>query len=225
MIQPLQDVALRKFHLWEALSDEAWQTLLSHMRQQTYAPGDVIFPDSESEGCLCLLWSGDARVYARTADSSHTALLRTMRPGALFGVHCIFNADMAPQSTIVAHSHCSVLLIPGAVWEEILVSHPETMKRYLRFLTQRIEFLNQKIQYLTAGCAERRLSLYLISQIPEDEVATRLDISAVSLADLLDLGRASLYRAMDRLSADGFLTRDGHIYTLHHREQLLTHYS
>ena len=103
--------------------------------------------------------------------------------------------------------------------------NPPSYENYVRFLTQRIEFLNQKIQYLTAGCAERRLSLYLISQIPEDEVATRLDISAVSLADLLDLGRASLYRAMDRLSADGFLTRDGHIYTLHHREQLLTHYS
>ena len=225
MNQPLQDVALRKFHLWEALPDEAWLTLFLRMRHQIYAPGAMIFPDRESEGCLCLLWSGDARVYARSVDSSHTALLRTMRPGSIFGVHCIFNADMAPQSTIVADTTCSVLLIPGVAWEEILVSHPETMRRYVRFLTQRVEFLNQKIQYLTAGCAERRLSLYLISQIPEDEVATRLDISAVSLADLLDLGRASLYRAMDRLTSDGFLTRDGHTYTLHHREQLLIHYS
>jgi DNA-binding MarR family transcriptional regulator len=99
------------------------------------------------------------------------------------------------------------------------------MAHYIRFLTQRIEFLNQKIQYLTAGCVERRLALYLMGQIPQDDLAVQLDISAVSLADLLDVGRASLYRAMDRLTQDGFLTRNGHEYTLRNRDRLLSHYS
>jgi len=225
MNETSRDVAVRKFHIWEALPDDMWKRLKAGMRWRQYTPGQTIFPDGDSDNCLCLLWSGQARVYARSTDSAHTALLRTMHAGALFGVHCIFNADMPPQSTIVASSACTVLLVPSSLWEEILTSHPETMKRYLRFLTQRIEFLNQKIQYLTAGCAERRLALYLVSQIPLDETPTRLDISAVSLADLLDLGRASLYRAMDRLTADGYLTRDGHEYTLHNRESLLTHYS
>ncbi len=220
-----RDVAVRKVHIWEALPEELWTQLKAGMRWQQYASGQTIFPDGDSDNCLCLLWSGKARVYARSSDSAHTALLRTMHAGALFGVHCIFNADMPPQSTIVANAECSVLLIPSSLWEEILMSHQETMKRYLRFLTQRIEFLNQKIQYLTAGCAERRLALYLVSQISEDETPTRLDISAVSLADLLDLGRASLYRAMDRLTEDGYLTRDGHEYTLHNRDSLLTHYT
>ena len=83
----------------------------------------------------------------------------------------------------------------------------------------------EKIQYLTAGCTERRLALYLMSQIAADDLPVRLNISAVSLAELLDVGRASLYRAMDRLNEDGFLTRQGHEYTLHHRDNLLTHYS
>ena len=219
-----RDIAVRKFHIWEALPDELWTRLKAGMRWHQYAPGQTIFPDGDSDNCLCLLWSGKARVYARSTDSAHTALLRTMHAGALFGVHCIFNADMPPQSTIIANAECSVLLIPSALWEEILTAHPETMKRYLRFLTQRIEFLNQKIQYLTAGCAERRLALYLLSQIPKDEIPTRLDISAVSLADLLDLGRASLYRAIDQLSEDGFLVRNGHEYRLLQRDKLSSYY-
>jgi CRP-like cAMP-binding protein len=106
----------------------------------------------------------------------------------------------------------------------MLTLHAPTMASYVRFLTRRIQFLNRKIRYLTAGSAEQRLALYLLSEIPEEGVPVRLEISAVSLADLLDLGRASLYRAMDRLSEDGFLVRNGHEYRLLQRDKLLTHY-
>ena len=130
-----------------------------------------------------------------------------------------------PQSTIIAERPCRIVLIPATLWEKILTSHAPTMASYVVFLTQRIGFLNKKIQYLTAGSAERRLSLYLSSQIPEDNTPTRLNISAVSLADLLDLGRASLYRALDKLTSDGFLIREGHTYTLCNREAMLSYYS
>ena len=98
------------------------------------------------------------------------------------------------------------------------------MANYVKFLTQRIHFLNQKIRYLTAGSAERRLALYLLSEIPEENVPVTLPISAVSLADLLDLGRASLYRAIDQLTEDGFLIRNGHEYRLLQRDKLSSYY-
>jgi len=219
------DASIRKFHLWASLPDELWQELSCVMSWHEFGAGETVFPAHQTNDCLCVLWSGRARVFARSADPAHAALLRTMESGAVFGVHCVFNADMPPQSSIVAEKPCQVLLIPSSCWEKILASHPQTMASYIRFLTQRIEFLNRKVQYLTAGSAERRLALYLLSQIPQDGVATRLTISAVSLADLLDLGRASLYRAMDKLTSDGFLERDGHDYTLHHRDDMLAHYS
>ena len=105
------------------------------------------------------------------------------------------------------------------------MADPRAMANYVRFLTQRIQFLNRKIRYLTAGSAERRLALYLLSEIPKENVPTRLELTAVSLADLLDLGRASLYRAMDRLTEDGFLVRSGREFCLLHRDKLLTYYS
>lgn len=218
-------VSLRKYHLWATLPDSLWQLLCQEMSRHKFASGDSIFPTPQTEDCLCVLWSGRARVFSSSPDSKHSALLRTMQSGAVFGVHCVFNAEMSPQSHIVAQTPCTVLLIPSGTWEKILSLHPETMANYIRFLTQRIEFLNQKIQYFTAGCAERRLALYLLSHIPHNDEPVRLDVSAVALADLLDLGRASLYRAMDRLTQDGFLQRDGHTYLLHNREIMLTHYS
>ena len=216
---------LRSFSLWNSLPDALWQRLSDTMRTVSFAIGETIFPCPQTDGCLCVLHQGQAKVYANAPDTAEPALLRTMDAGAIFGVHCIFGGDMSPQSRIVAQKECRVLLIPAPIWEQILAAHPETMASYVRFLTQRLQFLNRKIRYLTAGSAERRLALYLLAEISEDNVPTRLEISAVSLADLLDLGRASLYRAMDRLTEDGFLVRNGHEYTLLHREKLRGSYS
>ena len=225
MEKEITNAALRKFHLWSTLPDELWQTLANEITWKDFCAGETVFPSDKTEQCLCVLWSGQARVFSRSSVPAHTSLLRTMDTGAIFGVHCIFNSDIPPQSVIIAQRACRVILVPAAMWEQMLTSHAPTMAHYLSFLTQRIEFLNRKVQYLTAGSAERRLSMYLLSQIPEDNVPTGLDLSAVALADLLDLGRASLYRALDKLTADGFLRRDGHTYTLRNRDKMLSHYS
>ena len=66
--------------------------------------------------------------------------------------------------------------------------------------------MNLKIGYLTAGSAERRLALYLYSLGKRE---FRLTDSISALSELLDIGRASLYRAFDRLREDGFLQKDG----------------
>ena len=220
----MPSTALRRFHLWQDLPDELWLRLCDGMTSAEFAAGETVFPHPQTDDCLCVLIQGRAKVFANAPDAVEAALLRTMDAGAVFGVHCIFGENMAPQSRIVAQKPCRVLLIPSSLWEETIVAHPATMANYVRFLTQRIQFLNRKIRYLTAGSAERRLALYLLSEIPEDGVPTRIELSAVSLADLLDLGRASLYRAMDRLTEDGFLVRNGHEYTLLRRDELLAHY-
>ena len=88
---------------------------------------------------------------------------------------------------------------------------------YLGFLSGRICYLNRKIRYLTAGSAERRLALYL-SSFQKDTV--ELDASLSSLSELLDIGRASLYRAFDSLQSDGIITRDGDRITVLSRDAL-----
>lgn len=221
---PLSQTNIRAFHLWSKLPNDLWERLSAGMKQLDAPCGETLFPHPSTDACLCVLLQGQAKVYARSVTQERATLLRTMEAGAIFGVHCIFENDMPPQSCIVATKPCRILLIPARLWEEILASHPATMASYVRFLTQRIQFLNRKIRYLTAGSAERRLALYLLSEIAEENVAVELKISAVSLADLLNLGRASLYRAMDRLSEDGFLIRHGHEYRLLQRDKLITYY-
>lgn len=173
-----------------------------------YAPGERICCPEDPCRKAGLMLSGKATV--TTPDVSRTVLLRVLAPGSLFGVANLFS-DEPFVSLIRADSHCRCVIFAESAIARLLDASSSFRMRYIGFLSDRIRFLNRKIGYLTAGSAERRLALYLASLGPGE---VRLTDSITSLSDLLNLGRASLYRAFDRLCADGYLTRNGRNLTI-----------
>ncbi|MBQ7320654.1 MAG: Crp/Fnr family transcriptional regulator [Clostridia bacterium] len=186
----------------------------------TYRSGDVIFsPQSSSPGLGILL---DGTAVAHTAHSVKKVMLRTFSPGAVFGISDWYNEEQPFFSRIEAHTQVRLLLIKPSAVRRLLDESPAFREQYIRFLTDRIRFLNQKIGYLTAGSAEYKLSHYLLS-LGERETVT-LPLAMSGLAEMLDLGRASLYRAFDTLVEDGFISKQGKTITLHDREGMAEYY-
>ena len=74
---------------------------------------------------------------------------------------------------------------------------------------------------MTAGSAERRVALFLFS-FGKDTV--ELDASLSSLSDLLNIGRASLYRALDTLIADGYIQKEGRTIHLLDADAMIQNY-
>lgn len=214
--------AIRSFFLWKDLDDTSMQRLLDGMQHCHVSSGTAI---DTANGALCVLWSGKIKVYAKSALGERAALLRTMEAGAVFGVNQVFRSSVLPMSRLVACRPCDILCIPITLWETILSENPLTMQRYVRFLTERIEFLNQKICYLTAGTSERKLAVYLLSVLPKDGSFAALSLPAASLADLLDISRASLYRAINKLTDDGFLIHNDREYALRNHDKLIDFYA
>lgn len=165
-----------------------------------------------------ILLLGRAEVF--TADPARSVLLRYLEPGDPFGIANLFTAEPL-VSVIRAKAECRAFYLTEDAVRVLLSESADFRERYIGFLGGRIRFLNRKISYLTAGSAERRLALYLASQ-GRGEI--RLGLSLSSLSDLLDVGRASLYRAFDRLIADGLLTKNGRVLTVPDPEALKNAY-
>ncbi len=183
-----------------------------------YKSGDVIFSPLEDEARVCVMLSGRASV--TTPSETRSVLLRFLSPGDVFGISNLFSEDCF-VSLIRAETACKCLWISQETIGHLLDASPVFRRSYIAFLSDRVRFLNRKIGYLTAGNAERRLALYLASL---GEGTVRLKDSITSLSDLLNLGRASLYRAFDRLCEDGFLIKNGRDLTILNREALLNAY-
>ena len=183
-----------------------------------FEAGEIIFSPEYKEKMAGILLSGKAVV--NTPDPSKKMLLRFLGAGEPFGIAGLFS-DAPYVSVIRAHEHCRVFLLKESAVRELLESDTAFLYQYLEFLSGRIRYLNRKIGYLTAGCAERRLALYLYSLGKKE---FRLTDSISALSDLLNLGRASLYRAFERLTEDGFLQKNGREFILHDPEAMLNAY-
>ena len=141
-----------------------------------------------------------------SADAQRTVVLRSAVKGHVFGAASLFLEGKAPVSRLVAQEECTLFFLERKAVRELLGADPAFLDAYLRFLAERVEFLNAKIRAFTAGSTERRLALWLTERAENGLVQSG---SLSALADALDIGRASLYRALDKLEAEGLILRHG----------------
>ena len=187
-------------------------------RAVDFAEGDIILSQSDSCHNAGIVLAGEA--VATTADDSKNALLRFFGAGDLFGIANLFTAE-SYASSVRAKKRCRVFFFNEKAIRALLERDQTFLYNYLGFLSGRICYLNRKIRYLTAGSAERRLALYLAS-FQSDTI--ELDASLSSLSDLLNIGRASLYRAFDVLIADGYIEKQGRTIRLLNSSAMMKDY-
>ena len=156
-----------------------------------------------------------------SADEERAVVLKSAAKGHVFGAASLFLEGKAPVSRLVAQSDCSLLFLDRHAVRALLTASPAFLDAYLRFLAERVYFLNGKIRSFTAGSAERRLALWL-AEHPENEPFPTGSLTA--LAKALDIGRASLYRALDKLESEGTILRDGRRITVLSTDDLLKQY-
>ena len=170
-----------------------------------YSSGDVICSPKNTEHQVGILLDGTATV--SSADDSKNVLIKTISRGAVFGISGIYSEQEPFPSLICAKNDCSVLFVSHQAFCKLIENDIAAMRSLVSYLGNRILYLNKKIHSFTAGSAERRLSLFLADN--ESEGIYCATISMSTLADMLDIGRASLYRAFDRLESEGFIEKKG----------------
>lgn len=164
--------------------------------------GEALYTPESFAQALGLVASG-----ALVAENRSGIALNTLNQGTLFGVAAVFGEVDRYVSTIRAKSPARVLLIERSLLERLFVEHPECALRYVAFLTDRVRFLNAKIESFTAPSAQASLEHWLVQASGGGDSVTVASWSAVSRA--LDMSRTSLYRALDALEAEGKIAREG----------------
>lgn len=179
---------------------------------------NILSPGTQSDA-LYVLCEGNAAAYS--ADSDKNVLLRTFAPYEIFGISNLFT-DQPFATRVKAKTDCTVLVLQKPFLTYLIDHDSEVRYRYIAFLAQKTLYLNQKISCLTAGSAEQRLAYWLDANAKADTV--QLDMPMNALCTMLDIGRASLYRAFDKLEQDGFIIREQKTVRLLDRVRMLHNY-
>ena len=171
-----------------------------------YNAGDIIYEPTVYERSLGIIISGGA--FVTTASGEKRVSLRTLKKGDVFGAASMFGGEEY-VTRIFAKSKCAVVFVSQEQIEEFIKTDSEIALNYIAFLSDKIRFLNKKIASFTAGTAESRLAGYIMRLIGENENKTEitLPLAIKPLAEELDIGRASLYRAFGVLEKTGCVKR------------------
>lgn len=195
--------------LFRGLPQEELPPLLAegNARRCRVRKGEVIYAPRQYQQSLGILLTGSALVTKGT-EGAPPLVVSMLRRGDLFGAAALFNDEPDFASTITARADCSLVLFSQARLTALLKASPLLALNYIRYLSSRIRVLAREIDCLVAGSGEKKLVYYLLSCMDENQVV-QLGCSLTELSRRLHMGRASLYRALDRLEEEGILVREG----------------
>lgn len=181
--------------------------------RRSYRRGDCIFDPQNYFRALGVMLSGSVQV-----SKEHRLAISRLKTGDVFGAAALFNSMDSFATTLTALEPTTVIFFPEALIKKMMTEDFTVAENYIRYQSGRIRFLSSKIDGLSAGSAESRLAKYLLDNTAD---CGTVAASMTQLADMLNIGRASLYRAIDVLVGDGAVEKQGKrlIVTDHSRLQ------
>ena len=183
-----------------------------------YEKNDVVYDKTNFSRSLGIVLDGRLRVTKENADK-RPIVMSTLQRGALFGAAALFNSAPEYATKVTAIERSRVLFLPQRLIKRMIEREPDIAENYIRYLSERILFLNRKIYFLTAGTAEQRLAGFLLDNLAVGEYS-EMPMPMHRLADALNMSRASLYRAFDELTESGAVSKQGKLVCINNAELL-----
>lgn len=216
MLSATQTTLLSQTPLFAGLDGEIVRRAAKLAYLRAFAPGETAFTEGGDARGLGFLLEGRAQVYK--AAGGARVLMSVLEPPAMIGASCLFMKD-APAVTEVLAVKPSRLAVLGEDALRLLMRESfELAENYMRYLSGRIRFLTGRIESIGSPGAAGKLMNYLALGAQDGKLT--LPMGYTALADALCVSRATLYRVLDALEAEGRLKREGKTLTIINTEDI-----
>jgi CRP-like cAMP-binding protein len=166
-----------------------------------YSKNDVLLC-AKSDKRIGIIIEGKATIIS----GDDGVIIKKLSQSDIYGVAILFD-EPDYLTKVIATSNCTVLSISREFVQKCIEYNHKISLNYIEYLAKKISFLNDRISSYTAKSAENKLYSYLL-QLPrtENTVILKNDFSAI--AKMIGIGRASLYRAFDKLEENGLIRKN-----------------
>lgn len=202
---PLDETALwvlLKTALFQNLSSGQLQHLLANRGSlREFATGEILYDPHHFQRAIGIVLKGRLKV-----STENDVVLNQLNVGSMFGVAGLFLEGKAYVTLIRALIPSQVYFLTVDDLESLFKEEYLICQNYLRFLSQRIVFLNQRISSFVAPNPAEALYAFLTRLASAAESETfHLSISKQEICRQLNISRTTLYRAWDQLKHEGYL--------------------
>ena len=169
---------------------------------EKFDAAEMIFSGGSSEKKLGIILYGKAVI----TKGDDRILLKNIGKGDLFGAATLFSDTIEIYTEIKAKTPVQILFICEEGVKALMAKSPAFSIRYVEILSEKIRFLNHKLDAFTTEGSQTRFAKYLLDH--EKGGTLLIPASYDKLAKTLGIGRASLYRAMDILASKDIIVRE-----------------
>ena len=190
------------FFLFKDVDEKTIDYLLTFdgVNEEEYSQGEIMLNNATAEK-IGIIVKGKAII----KSGQNGVIIRKLSKSDVFGAASLFDAP-THLTSVICVTNCSVITINRSFVEKCIEYNHQIAINYINFLSKRISFLNSKINSYTAKSAENKLYSYLL-QLPRESKEALLSVDLSTLAKMLGVGRATLYRAFDKLETSGLITK------------------
>lgn len=177
--------------------------LNTYGKSVSYSKNDTVFSRETYSPVICIIIKGEARVSKGETVISH------LKDGEIFGAAFLYNQSYEFENTVTALTPLKVVIIEKSGVDQLIKCDSSISFNYISYLSERIGFLNDKIEGYTKPSAEEKLLLYLKKNADINNGKCEISVSMTELSHVLQISRASLYRVIETLEQQGKICRNG----------------
>lgn len=202
---------IMRTELFRGTAEGSLQRILnvSGYELERYGKDDIVYSPTDFRRSLGILLDGSLRVTKENADGKEI-VMSTLFKGDMFGAAALFNGEHEYQTKLTAVEDCRIIFFSQRIIMRLIEKETKIAENYIRYLSERIVFLNKKIYFLTSGTAEQRLSSFLLNNLSKYDFGM-LPMPMTEIAASLNISRASLYRALDTITESGAVEKKGRL--------------
>src|SRR5215218_8800232 len=205
------DEVLAQSGLFQGLSDEAVEPVLSRLEMSTLPRGRVIFNEGEPGDSLYIVVSGKIKLSRRSPDGREN-VLAVMGPSDQFGELSVF--DPGPR-TATAVTDVKLARMPQSVLRPWIEAHPEIGEQLLRVLARRLRRTNDSVADLIFTDVPGRVAKALLQMADRfgsrdtEGLRVKHDLTQEELAQLVGASRETVNKALADFVHRGWIQLQG----------------
>jgi len=209
--------------LKRVLPEPMAEALADHVRVITRRNGQIVIGHQDETSDVFVVLEGSLRVELFSVNGREI-IIADVGMGDLVGEFAAL--DEQPRSaTVTATSSCTLASIPGPVFRQAALAHPETAEWIARRLTGQIRLLTERMFEMNALAVRSRLHCELLRLALDNGVADNAATISPSpthqqIASKIGTHREAVTRELGYLQEQGITRQDGRKLTICDVEKL-----
>jgi CRP-like cAMP-binding protein len=176
----------------------------THFRIRKYFPGAVIALSGDAVNSLNIVMSGTVKGEMIDFNGRVIKIEEITAPGAIAAGFLFGEKNRFPVN-VISLTEAELLLVEKNDFVRMLHQNDKVMVNFLNMVSNRSQFLSEKIRFLTFKTIRAKLAHYILQESGKSKSVVILNKTQSDLAEMFGVARPSIARTLSEMEREGYI--------------------